>query len=299
MIRWIASYPKSGNTWVRMLLNAYLTGDEFDIQKVPKNFVQDTESVYWHRVSPVPLTHIKTTDEFMLLRNAALLGMALEWEVPVVKTHTANVQLNWYALIPPHITDFAIYVVRDPRDVAVSYADYLGRDIDHVIEVMANDRTALPNDFHPLMIQQTASWSRNVQTWTEDDEIDVLVVRYEDLKADPARELKRIVEKFSAFDEGWAVDDARIEAAVEATEFSKMRAREDEEGFKNRSPYQKKFFREGKAGGWREVLTELQHRRIERDHREMMAKFGYHPGLLKGNQNAARTTHEPVHQEQR
>lgn len=123
-IVWLASYPKSGNTWVRLFLANYRAhGLKINPNSLPTEFtISDTRDRDYHAVSPYPVEKMSHL-EILMLRGAALLhAMASVHERPMFcKTHAANAVLNGYRLFPPPVTAASVYIVRDPRDVAVSF----------------------------------------------------------------------------------------------------------------------------------------------------------------------------------
>jgi hypothetical protein len=275
-ICWLASYPKSGNTWVRMLLASYLNnGNPVSINSLPRLLTyQDTKDVYYLRLAPVPLNELTFTDT-LFLRDAALFHMVTEANSSLVfiKTHSANMEVDGFKLIRPQVTRSAVYMIRDPRDVAVSFANHAGLPIDDVIDMMGADKAIGHNTFG--LAQSTfdylSSWSKHVSTWLS-GEHKVAVVRYESLMSDPVRIFKGLVEFLGSEGE---LDQDKIRRCVENCSFDRLSEEEDERGFVEKSPKAEKFFRRGKVGGWVDVLTPEQSRRIEDDHGEVMERFGY------------------------
>jgi len=272
MIRWISSYPKSGNTWVRLFLTAYEKPDSFDLNRRPVHFKQDIDPNIYKRLSPVPLDEL-TMVEARLLRGAVLVWLSRLADVktkgPVnLKTHCANVTINGTSWIPPELTESALYLLRDPRDVAVSFADHLGVSIDDAIARMADNQRELHAGtaiHQPLM-----SWSTHVRSWRRDLPYSTFALRYEDLLADPDKWFREVLKFF-----GYLFDQERFDWAMRLTGFDVLRASEDAHGYKPKSAKQTRFFRRGKAGGWRGVLTDEQAARIETDHGAVMRECGY------------------------
>jgi aryl sulfotransferase len=215
-----------------------------------------------------------TPDEIDGLRPLcdALLDGSLD-EVRFRKIHDALRTGGGALIVPPENTRAAIYVVRDPRDVAVSWAHHSGRDNDWAVEALGRAGTAMapgPDALMAQVRQHLGTWSDHVRSWTEHDLFPVLVVRYEDIHADPLGELRRLVE-FAGMD----ASDERLAAAVESASFEALRAQEEAVGFFERPSPERPFFRSGRAGGWREELAPELAEQVERDHAEVMARLGY------------------------
>jgi hypothetical protein len=119
--------------------------------------------------------------------------------------------------------------------------------------------------------EYTSSWSRHVHSWTHTPNPRLLVLRYEDLLDQPNKSFG-MVPRFLGLD----VARPRLEKAIKLSSFKVLKAQEQRKGFIER-PKQATaaFFREGKAGQWRKVLTPAQVAKIEADHGEQMRRFGY------------------------
>ena len=273
MIIWIGSYPKSGSTWVRLFLMAYADPGAFDLNQRSADHTQDTNTDVYEQVAAAELQCLSDA-EARLLRGAVLvrlsrLAKANSGGPAYLKTHSANVVVNGLAWIPPDFTDRSLCILRDPRDVVISLADHLGLGRDAAIDVLGDTQRKLDRGFGgvhvPLM-----SWSMHVGSWLRDLPYDQMAVRYEDFTADPDRWFQAVLNFF-----GLPFDRARFNEALALTSFDRLRAEEDQHGYDAKSGKQERFFRSGKAGGWRDVLSAEQAARLEADHGEMMRKCGY------------------------
>lgn len=266
-IWWLASYPKSGNTWVRMFIEYYVTGS-LDINHM-KVVTGDINEYFHQIVSPYPITqHDLRT--FLCVHNAAMLHLTVVvgHNPLVVKTHNANVLVDRMALISPLLTAGAIYIIRDPRDVAISWAEHLGFDVDTIIDKMAEEKFLVHNENGQINV--LTSWSSHVKSFTgQGMDFKVGVLHYEDILADPIAKFTGLVEYL-----GYDVDHDRIKEAVEAVSFKSLQAQEEEFGFQERK-HQDKFFKRGTSGGWKNILTDEQVAKIEKDHGDVMIKHGY------------------------
>ena len=267
-IHWLASYPKSGNTWVRALLYAYEFGN-ISLAQMHGHISGDQAPGVWFASSPVPWGFLNN-DQRLLLRYPALMTLIMthSQETIVVKTHSANLKVNSVDMIPEELTGSSVYLVRDPRDVAISYAHHMGIDIDESIDRMGSIGCALDHQESGI-IQALGTWSVNVKSWHEDGHFPRTIVRYEDLLTNPEEELAAII-KCIYVDEP---DMQRVKNAVEICEFDRLKRIEEKDGFREASQHGK-FFRKGKST-WRDILTYEQVDRIEQDHGEWMYKLGY------------------------
>jgi hypothetical protein len=273
-ITWLASYPKSGNTWARLFLQAYGDDAEIYINAEFGKIGHDADRRVWQevlRVDSVEAMDAVTEWEFQSYRGAALVRWYKHYghgNAICLKTHTPRWTLDGLETIPTEMSRAAIYIVRDPRDVAVSFADHLGMTIDEVIDFMRSPNAQLRMDGKR---ENLADWSINVGSWTQGATFPVHVLRYEDMHAAPLVSFGQIAVIF-----GHELDKQRLERAIERVSFDRLQRQEQEAGgFINQSPHQERFFRSGKIGDWRDVLTEAQAAEIERDHGETMEQFGY------------------------
>ncbi len=273
-ITWLASYPKSGNTWVRMFLACYNNdGRPLNLNSVPREFTYtDNRSSDYHSISSYPIEHLGHT-EIALMRGAVLVKLLSDTSIrPIfIKTHNAVVCLEDVNMIPRSITKNAVYIVRDPRDMVVSYSKYAEKSVDEIIEVVSDKASIIhgTDTIHSNIFQYIGSWSGHVKSWMNSS-FDTLVIRYERMHEDPEYVFKQILEHV-----GWDVDEDRVRRTIDSVSFGKLRESEDENGFRERPPGVDKFFRNGKVGEWKDFLTKEQSDRIVADHGEVMKTLGY------------------------
>jgi aryl sulfotransferase len=274
---WLASYPKSGNTWMRVALASLMNGgravDINHLQKIHGNAISASRRMF-DLVCDVDSTDL-TAAEIQRARPQAFRLLADDGDQwGVHKAHEANINTaTGQALFPADATIGALYLVRDPRDVALSLASHCARSIDWTIDFMAHEDATLVaqvrSGSHQLPTP-LCSWSTHVQSWTGMREYPITVVRFEDLVADPARQFVRVA---TALD--LKVSDTDIAGAVAASSFPVLRQQEEQFGFRERPAQAERFFRQGRAGGWREHLTPDQAQRICSAHEAMMRQLGY------------------------
>ena len=116
------------------------------------------------------------------------------------------------------------------------------------------------------------SWSIHVDSWTNPPRPGLAVLRYEDMLNNPIKTFGGLTQFL-----GLNPPRKRLERAIERASFKTLRRQEDERGFKEKSPFAQKFFREGRAGQWRELLTPPQIDKLVGQHKEQMQRFGYWP----------------------
>lgn len=267
-IVWIASFPKSGNTWVRMILGSLLGGGG----------APDFAQFGGHCPSGA---HFRWLADTLDIDAGDLTGPLLTAARVQAYRAVAREGRRWLkvhdafdpALFPADVTARSVYVVRDPRDVAPSWADHMNVDLDGAVARLCEagftaSRAGLR--YHDQAPQTFGSWSQNVRSWIDAPARPLLLLRYEDLLADPVEQVTRLA-RFLGFSD----DPPVIQAAVAACRFDVLQARERELGFRERMPHQARFFRQGTAGAWRRTLSDRQAAMIWDAHHETMQALGY------------------------
>lgn len=265
---WHASFPKSGNTWARLLLGAYKLGVG-NINTNNEVTISDNQLYAYNAVAPIPLADMADGAK-LYLRNTALMHIiARAIHDPVIlKTHHANIEVGEVSLIPEAMTAGAVYMVRDPRDVAISYSEHIGKSIDEGIFSM-NQMGHTVHQEEVGLHHYLTSWSNHVRGWMDHGEFPRTIIKYEDMLKDTRGEFVRILEAF-----GMPVIDHKIDYAIEMMQFDELKRQEKRAGFIEASK-NTKFFKRGTSGHWKDILTEEQVAQIEKDHGEMMQRLGY------------------------
>jgi hypothetical protein len=272
-ILWLASYPKSGNTWVRLFVSNLVSESRtpFDINRLGEVTLAEPGTPGFALVDPRPWQEWSDTEiAAMRPKVQERIAASREGVVPV-KTHSAFVKVGGVPTINMNVTQAAVYVVRNPLDVAVSYAHHQGLDIDATIEILNTDMFRTPTN-EVNVYEVMGSWSQHVASWTATESPMMLVVRYEDMAADPLNTFATL----ARFMRIMTTPEA-IARAVRHADIREAQRMEQDAGFKERTPAQDRFFRVGKVGQWRDVLTPEQVAAVVAAHRQQMARFGYVP----------------------
>jgi hypothetical protein len=275
-IVWIASYPKSGNTWARAFLHNLVKirngeSDEQDINEMARFSTWELDKKrYAHFLGfePDNSTH---RNEIAATRHAVHRQVADTTEGLIfVKTHNALVMDRGHATVNFAATSGAVYIVRNPLDVAISYAHHAGAPVDDTIEYMS--RKDVETEGSDIAVYEVhGSWSQHVWSWTRNNNRALHVMRYEDMLAEPEK-------SFAALARHLLIEftPQQLQTAVEHSSFARLQTQEKKRGFRERPPNADgNFFREGRAGQWKDVLTPAQIDRIVRTHGEQMRRFGY------------------------
>ncbi len=284
---WLASYPKSGNTWMRVLIGNLWAedGEPTGLSRLIR--CGNASSRYRFDLIVLIDSGLLTHDEVDGLRPRAYEAVAcgeldaqigrVEGTTPMrfVKAHDA------YTMNPtgePLLggrsgAQGAIVIVRDPRDVASSLAYHMNSSLDDAIAFMNDDHSAFSKNKNAQSFelrQKLHDWSGHAASWLDQGDIPVCLIRYEDLRRDTAGTFRRAL----AF-VGLSATEEKINQAVACSDFALLREQEERNGFKEAPGPGMKFFRRGEVGSWRDELTREQVIRIESRHERMMLRLGY------------------------
>ena len=275
-IIWISSYPKSGNTWTRYFLSNYFFNkqkinsdfnilnkiDKFPPYKILQQLLSEDEikesayniSKYWHDIQ---LEIIKEKDDFVFLKN-----------------HNALVSIEGRNLTEERFSLAFIYLVRDPRDIAVSYSNFdKTLSIDKAIERMTSENLYchVTKKF-PLDVEILGSWKFNYYSWKSGvAEVPRIIIKYEDLIKNTFETKLKIIEFLSNI-LNFKVDRNHIKYSIEQSDFKRLKGIENKNKFHEST---NTFFNSGKIGQWENILSPVQISRIENFCKDEMKELGY------------------------
>lgn len=237
----LVSYPRSGNTWTRFLIANLMHPDD------PATFLNIDSRIPYIYEYP----------------DRVLRGLP---KPRILKSHE---------YFDPRYKK-VIYIVRDPRDVAVS-------DYHHTIKYHQLPEGYPLDEFIPRFIEgefeawmKGPAWNNHVLSWlcTHEDGSSFMVLRYEDMKEDPMRELARLRDFL-----GISAPPERLTRVLELSSARRMRALEKEQARKwtetKRSRQDKPFIRNAVSGGWKSTLSREAVSAIEAAWGPVMNKLGY------------------------
>ena len=224
-IVWLASYPRSGNTWLRFFIHCLLEV----MQGVPDERINITGIGKYSQWEADPVNFLpfvkdprarESFPQVAAVRPQVQQAMLdRENSSFFVKTHLVLAQVNGTPTINSNVTKAAVYVVRDPRDVACSLAAHLGWSLDTAIGIMAADDYVPANGAR----EAVSSWSRNVETWTNPARPSVKVVRYEDMLTDTVRTFRAIAAHVSI-----NPTDDQLNRAIRLSSFDRLKKQQTE-----------------------------------------------------------------------
>jgi hypothetical protein len=243
---------------MRSLLAHYFmpAGQAPDINNLRQFTTGDTRQDFFDAANGAPFRG-QGLEDWMRVRGRALrLIAASKPDHHFVKTHCQTIRVFDQDVIPPEVTAAAIYIIRNPFDLAPSFARHQSCDLDTAIAQMCNPETltGTPTGIIDLL----GRWDDHIRVWTQAPGLPKYVVRYEDMLKSPGKTMRGLLEKFLRV----KVDGPKLARAVKATSFEAMKKQEESLGFAERPQGMQAFFAKGQAGVWREDLNPEQVARL-------------------------------------
>ena len=278
MIIWLASYPKSGNTFLRSLLSSYHFSEDgnftFDllknIQQFPSGELFDKIGVNLNDKYEIAKNYIKTQELINKSNNLQF------W-----KTHSSFCKMyNKFNFSDLNNSLGAIYLVRDPRNVITSFANHNSKKIDETTNLLLND-LAIGNEKNDVEVYM-GSWAFNFNSWKiYKSSNKYLLVKYEDLVNNTKKVFISILEFINKLsNKNLFIDDNKVNKVIETTNFKYMKNLENNYGFseaKINSETGKKvnFFNLGPNNDWKKLLEDKYKKKIENSFKKEMLELGY------------------------
>ena len=264
-IIWIASYPKSGNTWIRVFLNKVLfsgNNNNLNLGRIP-TFASDKYFEQYFDPKKNPVGKIK---EYWGAAQDHICRTTTN--INYIKTHNINASFGAHNFTSKKYVCGIIHVVRDPRDILLSIGPHFGLDTSESLEMLLNSRSYIFSDnSYPEFI---SDWETHYKSWKSFKGRPYLMVRYEDMIDDPVRSFRRLC-TFCKI----AISEKKLIDVVEDTSFSRLKKIEELEGFSESTKTQERFFRKGIVGQWKDLDQGRYIKPIEDRFYESMIDLNY------------------------
>ena len=262
MIFWIASYPKSGNTWLRSLLCAYYYSSDGNFnQKLLENISQFPQKHHFVNFDYNPKIVTDTSRFWIKAQNEINKDSKLKF----FKTHNILGAINNNNFTNKENSIGGIYLVRDPRNIITSLQNHFELNKDEALKFMLSEKKYLydyyqTNDFSDF--QFISSWEKNYKSWTKQDIFPIKVIKYEELMNNTFETFKEIIlfiEKITKIKKIFI--ESKAKNSIQSTSFNKMKKIEQSKGF-NESVLSKNhskkipFFHLGPKNDWKKILNE-------------------------------------------
>ena len=270
MILWIASFPKSGNTWVRSLVSNYIytNNDQSTLNKTEliKRFPSKRQFE-----GICEFDKLKKETEISKHWIAAQNKINFYQGLVFLKTHNICSSYKGNEFTNINNTCGSIYVVRDPRSVALSYSYWLNKPLNETIDEMLNpDILALNEDDQTSEVR--SSWKNNYLSW-KNSPYPKLIIKYEDLHQDTLASFKKILNFINLF-EKIEINESKIYDVIKKCSFENLSKIEKNDGFTQN--YSKtNFFRKGLTDEWKTELDKNLIKKIEEAFYKEMKELKY------------------------
>ena len=276
MIIWIASYPKSGNTYIRSFLSAYYFSNNgvfsFDLLKKIEQFPD-----------------IQFFDGFISNKEDAAKNwlpmqkkLLFNKNVKFLKTHSAYGAFDNYPFTSSEVTLGAIYIVRDPRNIILSLMNHFSLNEDKALEMLFDQNRGIKSeDSNYASYSFLSTWANHVKSWSNIKSFKTIFLKYEDLKDDQNKILQNLIHFINTLlNNNKGIDFQKFEKALETTKFDILKKKESESGFPEAviSKNQKKnvpFFNIGFHNDWKKNLSDVTVKKIENKFEKEMKLLGY------------------------
>jgi len=282
MIIWIASYPKSGNTWVRSLLSAYLYSEDgnfnFNLLKKILKFPSKKYLEYFIK----DFSNIKKVSEYWITAQERI-NLQNENKSIFLKTHSALCTLEKNPFTNKKNTQAVIYIVRDPRNVITSVGNHYSMNIKESYNFMTDKNRIITQDKwggdNFGISEVLGSWSDHYKSWKNMNFAPILNIKYEDLINDTKKSLIEIINFLQKFTE-IKIDNKKISKTVESCNFENLRKMEKNEGFFEAAYSEKinkkvNFFHLGRKNNWKNLLDQEMEKKIREEFHNEMKELKY------------------------
>ena len=274
-IVFIASYMKSGNTWVRSIICSLLNNGSFQLDdlKTIKLFSQET---YFSKLGNMQYQENGNLDFLYVSNNwinaQKLINSSESKNIKFFKTHNIRGKINNNYFTDESVCKGFIYLIRDPRDIAISLAKHMDINIDAAIDIMLFQKNFVTNVFK--VNEAVCTWKMHTESWINFKSVPRLIVRYEDMVKNNENAVKQICEFVKILYENKInFDMTLINKTLLQTNFNNLQRLERENGFVEST--KNNFFRKGISGQWKNILTKKQINLVQNELGDYMKTLGY------------------------
>ena len=278
MIIWIASYPKSGNTWIRSFLAAYYFCKDgiFDIQNLSK--IEDYPNKQFFK-------DIVKDGEIHKHWEESQINICKKKKIKFLKTHNSLIKAFGNDFTHPKYSLGVIYIIRDPRNVITSVKNHNDfKSYDEAFKFMKNENAVLSDYKHLKNYAKTTiinSWRINYQSWLQNNFYRRMTIKYEDMVVNPEqtfRDLIVFVNTICRFNDNFDLN--KFNNAMKSTNFKKLQNLEEQGKFSEnvysiKDKKKRKFFYQGPKNDWKNNLNKELVEQMNNYYKEDLKKFNY------------------------
>ena len=289
-IFWLASYPKSGNTLIRAILSSLFFTENGIFNLKLLESIRQFESTYnIFKAKDLlgedlyKLNNVSILYKYLLrIQEKDILNYREDFKF--FKTHSGNFSINNNPFTSEENIRGIIYVIRDPRDVCISWTNHTGKSFDDSIDFMTNELQSLlwVDGKNNLFSDKTmpasflSSWDKHVISWTSNKwKVPLLIIKYEDLLNKKEETIRAIISFFTN-NYGFKFEnlDKKMINVLKSTSFQSLKSEESRDGFIEAKDG-RQFFKSGTEMQWLNKLSTKQIFRIEDKFKTVMNRFNY------------------------
>ncbi|MBC8295367.1 MAG: sulfotransferase domain-containing protein [Pelagibacterales bacterium] len=280
MIIWIASYTKSGNTWLRALLASYYFTNEGSFSLSLLDKIDAFPSDKFFKEYNDQFSKVEDTSKYWLKEQEKINKKN---KITFLKTHSAICKINGNSFTNKENSIGAIYIVRDPRNVITSLSNHYQISIEDAFQFMKDEKRGIINkkDGRYLGFQAVWSWSINQKTWVENNLFPVLVIKYEDLLKETYNTFRKVIEFINKISNSSKIfNKSKGKNSIKNTSFEKLQRMENDHGFaeainKKGTNKKIKFFNLGQKNNYKNLLSQDLIIKMNEFYKEELIKFNY------------------------
>ena len=280
MIIWLASYPKSGNTWLRSLISSYYfsTNGTFDFNLL--NYIDQFPAAKYFEDVQDNIINPEDFSKYWLNKQSEINK---DKKLRFFKTHSANCKINNNPFTDNNNTLGAIYILRDPRNLITSLSNHYQLNLNQSLDFMIEEKKALvervDNKFKAFV--PIFSWRFHLKSWTQNKSFKTIVIRYEDLTNETYYTFKKVIEFINKLANNKnKFDKEKAKKIIVSCSFENLQNLEKNKGFsealtKKNSKEKIKFFNLGKENDYRKLLNEDLINKMNNLFQEELVKYKY------------------------
>ena len=280
MIIWLASFPKSGNTWMRAFLSSYLYLD-LDKENFTFNLLKKIERFpnlnQLNNIGIKPKSFLDVAKSWIPTQN----HINLNNKINLLKTHQAFGNFENFPFTDSNNTLGAIYLVRDPRDVLISYSKHMKQSIDKTLDLVLEDDSKgnLFEGKNSVIGEMRGSWSQHYNSWKYSNLKEKIIIKYEDLINNPFDTFSKVISHlnylFRKLSFPLETNAERIRKCIQISNFNNLQNLEKKLGFDENIKSGAFFFNKGTTNQWQDELNDKIIYKIEKKFKKEMKELNY------------------------
>lgn len=280
MIIWLASYPKSGNTWLRSLLASYYFSKDgsFDFKLLDN--IDQFPSTQFFRDKKDTFSAPEDTSNLWLSEQEKITQ---DNKIRFLKTHNALCKINSNSFTNEKNTLAGIYIIRDPRNIVTSLANHYQVDVNKAFDFMKDEKKALIEKVNEryLGFVPILSWALHQESWIKCTKFPILTIRYEDLQLETFQTFIKVIKFINKlFNLENLINETKAKKSIISCEFEKLKKLENKNGFSEAMVDKKtkkkiSFFNLGRKNDYKRLLQTNLIDEMSSLYNQQIKKFNY------------------------